>query len=404
MLIFDKKNYYIDGFVISLFFISPVISVPLLIIRSSMGYKYAIVLLCLFIGLLGYVTVPEYYNDLAKYYTKYNIESAYSNKGIYFDLFAREGFVLNILMQVLNVNGLSMQWVPFIVLFLGYYIVFLIYKDIVSGYAGFDLFEQSMLIVLLLSAVDYRGLLLGVRSVFAEILGVYAGYLIFKKSNNKGWLVLLGSCMIHFMMLIYLPLFLFVKSVKSLSVYKALFVISFIFYFLNASITGNVLSYLYSIFPIYEGLDKTYIYGYYAFDYIDEMSENGKIYLIIRSWVVYYILYICLKNIKRDEVFTDIYKLLLISLTLVNVFASYVNLYHRYSVFSILLFLIIFISNVFVSKMRKSDFRKTMYITVLFYMLYSFSGLYSMRELLYSSFSFVFSNNIISIIAYKVIL
>ncbi len=310
------------------FLINPLLSCPMLFIELINRKKYAIFLVSLFLGMLGYITIPLHNDDLTRHYANFQLVGDLSFPDFLVFLLTKPDFLMYTVMYSFSKIGLSKQFLPLLAVFFGYY-----YKlKILDNYTRENkqlskkVFVYFLLIFFL--SIDFRSLTLGIRNSTAIIFFIYGTYKYLIQQNKNGLFYIAIAPVIHTMVFLLLPLVFLAKRIDRPNLYRNLFLFSFLFYLINIEFiisygVNHVTSFL---GPVYQQLATTYTEGYWGSEYLEDKSFKGQIaekLLQIPTFVSFAYLFL----IKRTSHYRNLAYLVGI---LANLLFSFPNLFGRY--------------------------------------------------------------------------
>lgn len=366
------------------FLVNPLISTPFVFIELINKKKYAIGLLAVFFGILGYITIPLDTDDLIRHYADFLDISRLSTSQFFSELWLSNDYAFKLLQYSLARLGLSKQFLPFVCVSIVYYIKLSILYSVVTKVKEVDRRVYIYLLLIFILGVNFRASVLSMRNSVAIHLFLYGVYNWFiEEKSIKGYTYLFLAAVTHFMTLVYLP-FLIIAHIPLVKKYiKYVFYFSFIFYFINTNLITSLLGYWVDQTGIISAnYAEAYIDGFWATDFVDSTSFKGKIFMQIANLPYYFTLFYLLIFKKKITSKTDV--LLYVSATWCNLLFVLPNLFGRYSSLPTLLFLIVFVIDM--PKLRYRYWRNLLYSLFLISLLYSFSQMYSMRQTIAESY------------------
>ncbi|MCC9043602.1 EpsG family protein [Myroides sp. M-43] len=225
MRVFKKSSSNLAFVSFFLFFLSPFIALPFILIDIYNKRRGSYFLLAMFMGVLAFLLLPHTLLDVSRYYENYDLIARMSFSQFIEYLGESSDYVFYSLFYFFSRFDIKFQWVLFIFSTFNYYSVFFVFKKIISTskvvISKKELFIFFTLIFFSLSLLYY---LSGTRYTLATsffILFVY--YYYYEKSIKKGILCFVISVITHIGLVIYLPilfLLLLLKKVKKITVIK----------------------------------------------------------------------------------------------------------------------------------------------------------------------------------------
>lgn len=349
---------------------------------------------------LAYTMVPPISFDLARHYDR-----IYSLRGYSFhDVIEMSGpgyRLFDIYAWLINSLNLPKEFFPASIVFVAYYLVLTVFKDIKLRFLqGSSTLTIALVFATFWFSIGYVGLVSGLRNPLANIIVFYLGYnLIF---NDKIALFLIGSLFAFFV-----HPFAITPAIMVLLAYKFSWWIKKPKYLI---ITGLILAFATQIVTLIIEYISSFLqsFSFYSATYFDESSEFGggllevlNIYGVIMHIVIPRIpiylaqIYLLLLKPKPSD---SLYLLLALLSLYLGIFASYATLYGRMGSF----FLFIFSTYIALKNIppRDSLSRVVLAAYALSLLLYSIVGIYrysgfilsSLPDALYKPLLFIYFN------------
>jgi hypothetical protein len=370
---------------ISSFFIYPIGSVLPIFIEMINGKKYSYFFFSLIMGMFGFITIPLISDDLTRYYSTFEYISNLSFSKFIEYISLKPDFLVYWIMYIFSVIGLSKQFIPFLAVFISYYLLLLVFFD----FTKYNQLKHKNIFILFLSlfilVVNYKAAVLGIRNSAANSILMYGLYQIyFKNKFKRGILISLFAIMTHIMTSVIVILVLINKFLTNNGkLLPLIFYLSFIFYVVNIEPIMTILIEKISIVgPIYQKFILGYIEGYWAFEFIEDLSSKGRIAMNLGRIPIFLSL-IYLLSCRKKSLFRNLVYLVAI---FTNFLFSYPNLYGRFAAVLVLVTLLLFLTEYYhINNLQMRRFFLYLYITV--FLLKTSLMLYSMRETVIKSYS-----------------
>lgn len=351
------------------FIIVPTISFLITIVkifRSDKLKKIDCLIVSLYMAFLGFLVAPL--GDLYRHNAKFELLKKMNFSEIRLELKGSVDYFLTIISTIFSKVGLPFQLIPFLAILFCYYSSFLILKEFIN-YKHKNI--KNLYFFMLFFSINFFVISVGIRSGLAAHVFIYSIYLYYIKNRRVKSIILMSvSLSIHFYILPLIFLFLIAKRIKQGNIEKFL-ILSLVFIFFGKEIVEILINYV-PMPQIIENRIKSYIYGYWAKDYLNEKSIKYMIYLVLSKISYVPIMFYCIffKNTNT------IRKILLILLILSNLFFNFIAIFERYCYISIILGILIMAFEE--NKIRKA--RKLKIIVVYFSVVTFISNIYAFRS------------------------
>lgn len=334
--------------------LSPIMSIPLLILQTIRKDKNVLKLISLLFGFLGFLYIPTSTNDKARYFERY----------IYFDdlslekfldhlvLTKRPDFVFESMLFIFSKMNIDIQWLFLLITtFIVYSILSFCNNILENNYKQSKLLSLTPLMVLIIIlSFSYSGLFSGVRYYFALSIFLWSIYYLFiNKHLVKGVILITLSILTHFSFSLFVPAIIIFLIFKSRINYKYIFICSLVFLILPQNFLENILGFL--------ELPETY--GNKADVYLNsevEFSQNSIILNFLRNaWIYFLFFFILFINKDKDN---DLINLLIFFTSVVNITYAIPLVYNRYIILLKIMFLVV----IFISSIKDNTSKKYLYI------------------------------------------
>lgn len=361
-ILFSIINNNKRNFVILLFLISPLLSLPFIFIEIYNKKRYAQSLLAIFMGFAAFLYPPL--GDLYRHTKAYFDFIIYPEK-LGLTIEQKGDFLLYIISYLFGYLGIKFEFVRFIFITISYEIIFWIFRDIIKRRN--ELKNNYFKIFLIFYfCLPFIYLTSGLRQWEGNCLFVLGIYLLCNK-RKIGLIPLLLSVCLHISFIIYIFIFLPIVIFK----YKitnriSIILIGLIIIFLNP-LTINLLLDLLSLPDILKRMILLYIEGKWNGEVFEENNFKFKMLLQFKIAMVYPFLF--LPFLLQNNLYTGIARLC-IPIFIFGLMFSY-SIYDR---FAEIIFLLGFSSFILYYKKIKSIFFKRIIKLVLFLTILSFSS------------------------------
>jgi hypothetical protein len=391
---FDKYS------VINLFIFYPLGAIPFLVKDMKRLKRYAFFLLAVFMGLLGFLIVPLDNDDLASHYETFEFIA----EGNWSDLilFLRENvdFVLYLVMYLISSLHLPKELLPFLSVFLGYYIKFMIFYRFMKFHAKVELTTSEyfgIFLMICFFSTPFRNFALHIRNFVAVAVICYGVYLIFIEDDKKGWIYVILAPFIHFMVILIIPLIIISRFFKISRILRFVFIVSFVFMMLPTSYVTNYITSINYSNEKFEQKQRVYGEGYYVGDYLDDISFKGRVAGIIGLFPIFFI-FTYLVIFKTESCLRNLTYLTAI---LCNFFYSTPMIYGRYTYILVSFFFLLLLyefncNNI--GSSRKYFLKYFMIVTFIVFL----SGLYSTKAQIIKGDIKIFYNSLPTVFLYSV--
>lgn len=362
-----------------LFLLSPFLSFPFLLIQILGKNKFALRLLFVLFGLIGFAYIPSVTNDKAKYYLRYDLykDFDFSQFAEYLVYIKRPDFIFE---SLIFVTSKTMLHLDYLFLVLTWFSVFAVFWVIVKITNYYSLNRNQFIIVVLLNLFVFSlpGLFSGVRFTFGvSLFFISLYYLLYQRKPLWGCILLFLSIQTHFSILYFVPsivwLYFYRNNGNKL---KYMFYVSLLFLFIPPSLTSSLLGSI-NISESYSSKADLYLNQE---DHISQNFNNNSnsliIYFLRTSWIFLVYLYLIVRDkaINSSGYLITTTSLLYIFLFFINLTYSIPTIYSRYLLIVKILALILIIMDTIASK--KNRF---LYLFLIFYFISFFTDIYILR-------------------------
>lgn len=211
-----------------LFFISPIISIPLVLIGICSCKKSAFFLFSLFLGLIAFTSIP--FADLFRHTLHY-----YSYEGLTISeviQISDSDFLVPLITSFFINNHIPYEYFRLSQITIGFYLLCLIFRSMINSspvaYSNKDIFYRFCILFLLFELLITIS---GVRFGFSVILFVCGVHLFIKEKKLSAASIFIIAALVHISMSFFIPLFLILFKVKP-SLKKAIILFIFLSFFM----------------------------------------------------------------------------------------------------------------------------------------------------------------------------
>ncbi|WP_312697184.1 EpsG family protein [Sphingobacterium mizutaii] len=375
-----KKNRFES---LLLLILIPILSIPSIILQIIRKDKWGGYSLGIIVGLIGFLYVPSLPNDKARYYERYEIYDSLSFDGFvdFIIQLKKPDFIFDFGIYLFSRFNIPFEFFFFFLSCICIILPLKIINELIQiGKVKMNYSYLSIVSILVIS-FSLPGLYSGARFTLGLTVFVYGliKFLIFQK-RKSGLLIILLSTQIHFSLLFLCPsLLLFNNKILEKLPFRALFIISFIFFLIPSS----VITQLFGFLSFSESLsNKTTLYTE-GTDFVSQNfdSNEGSYAMFIIRGLWYYFMIITLLIFGKKLIFNDVsavfVKLLYFLIFLSNLTYGFPTIFTRY-ILVVKLVLTIFLIYLYVY--QKSSLVKTIfYLTFILFLCSFFIDIYVLR-------------------------
>lgn len=355
---------------IVIFIATPLLSLPLIFLQLRKKDQWGSVLLSLLLGVVAYNYIPSISNDKAKYYERYETFQDYTLSQFteFLVSIKKPDFIFDFIIFFFSNLGIPLDFAFFVLTFLSVFTIFKIVNTIInkSTVAQYDYLFVSLMT---LFSFSLPSLFSGLRFTLGATVFMYGVFqLLFKGNIRWGVIYLIVAAQIHFSLLFFLPAVLCVELDKRKMInYRILFLISFVFFLIPASFTGQLLSLL----SISESLEaKTSVYvgsDDFVSQNFDSNQSSVAVYLLRTMWYYVMLAYLLIfhKKLSFDTWSSNILIFIYVCVFFVNFTFPFTTIFSRLTLFIKFLFLFHLLYQFFTQNNVFS--KKALYVIFLFY-------------------------------------
>lgn len=367
-----------------IFLLSPVLSIPFILNGIYNKNKRSVFLFVILVGIISFSYIPSITNDKADYYYLYQDFSTYSFADFReYILLYKVDFIFYFFIYIFALINIPLHFLFLIVTVFTVAIYFKLFLELAKCLPTLKNSLFFIYFLLFLFSLSPPNLLSGVRYFMAIsiVLNSFVNYILFKKNFLHCLLLLILAALTHFSTLVFIPVFLLISlKPKSNKFYRSIFLISFLFVLIPRSFLLDQLSNI-SLFDTLDSKVQSYLGEKDAIEnslLIGNWNNASKIFLNT-LWV--FILYFYLIITRKKN--SPIKNLLLLVLSVCNIFYSAPTIYQRYQILALILFIIL----LFMDNFKKENNLKTIYTLLIILSLNFFGDVYAMRANLIKSFN-----------------
>lgn len=252
-----------------LFFIYPILALPFILKEVKNNAKYAYFYLSIFMGYVGmlYPPIGDYY----RYVQDFNIYSTLSFSELCIFFAIKTDFLMPVVFWVLGKVGFSPDFTRFLYNFIGYYLLFSIFRSITWNDSNNN--RRFFLFLLLMLYVSFRLFL--TRFGLSTVIFMYGVYNVFY-DRKQGWMFLLLSAFHHFSFIVPIGMVVVARSLNFEGNKKLTLILLFISLVFVSDIISPILNMISSKSVIVEHIFY-YVDGYYASEYYEDHSFKFRL-------------------------------------------------------------------------------------------------------------------------------
>ena len=282
---------------ILLFILCPILSLPFIFYYISKRKYEAMTLLSLFMALCSILWPPtgDLYRHNMMYYEfqKMSIDQFIVFISMQFD------FILYLISFSFAKLGLPFEYIRAILVFVVYQMTFWTFRDCLRQNPNLDKSYMLFFLLFFLSVLFFV-ITQGLRYGFAIYLFAFGAYLYLIDKNSIGLFCMILSIFVHYSLIPYLLLLLFVKFVANVSSFKIVILSAICIFTFSSSIGESIIN----VLPIGDELNRTlliYTSGYYSGEFLDDHSLFYQLSRILTSVMVYPLIYFVVRNDIEGE-------------------------------------------------------------------------------------------------------
>lgn len=376
----------------SLFFISPILSIPLILVDIYKRKEIGIMFFCLFLSLLSFYYIEHidydkvYYVELYHFYRQYEI-----NDFLKLIVFKHQDFIFYSIIFFFASIGLPFQFTSAFVTFITTYFIFSSFHHVAlaNSLQSKKYFYYFLLVLFSLSLLH---LFSGIRFYLGASFVIYVFFNAENKSFRSNLMLLILAGFTHFSLLLFIPVFIVTYSKKKKKLLRLVYIISLIIAFLPKERLLNSLNLSY-----FNEFIQLKVSGYLSGDdIIESQIKSGSMYYRVKI-VLHQISFVIMNLIilLRNRKFSSFSNIVLI-ISVSNLFYSSPVIYERLLVLSVFSMIVLFISlsnvkNKLIDRILKSFF----IIIIISYFLLDFTLLYRYFRISFLDIGILFFWNIL---------
>ncbi|MGG5570940.1 EpsG family protein [Myroides odoratimimus] len=257
----SQYNFSILAFVC--FLISPILSLPFILLGIFNRERLSLFLTSLFIGVLSYYLIPAWELDISRYYLMYQEISMSNYNGFKLIVAEQNDYVFFFLYYLLSRFGISFQFLLLIISTFNFYTCLLV-GDLILKRSKASRNSYFMLMGSLILSLPILSMVSVSRFALAFSFFMLFVYYHLKKNTKLSYSFMALSCFTHFAFAVYVPfLVLFNFYTNRTKINRMLMVICF--FVLVFTATGGLLNVL----------QRIPIIGEKAMIYLDVFEESN---------------------------------------------------------------------------------------------------------------------------------
>lgn len=357
---------------ILLYLISPIISLPTILLGLVKRRLISYIVYALFIAFISYMFIPTIEMDKSRHFEFYQYIKHFSLQEFFIYNFKDSpDFLFRLFLYLGSVIGISFHHIIFFVTFLTVYLIFLTYYKYIKN-SGLSKRYNIIIAFLIIFSLSYIDIISGLRYTLALALVFYGFYIGIKSHKKMGFIFIFLGLLTHFGIISFLLLYLIYPLLDKIHIkkLKILLLISVFFVLIPQSLMLEIFQSL-GISKAIDTKANAYLGGNDIENTKDTFSTLFiKFFNII--WVILISLYILIKNASKTE--SIYYKILIYLLIFTNVFISIPIIFNRYALF-IKLFLVLFLLD---NELKKNNIKITLVFLFIFFVI-SFNQFIVMR-------------------------
>lgn len=299
---------------ILVFIIFPLAAVPFIIKGMLRNKRWAFVLWAIFMGLLGILYPPT--GDLYRYTQDFILIRDASWDDFKMFLLFKQDWLLPYLSYLLGRLGLNFDLSRFIYNFISYWLLGLIYLDIIKSNPAYSK-KNAILFLGTFMVFSIGGYT--IRFSASSVLFAYGAYLVVFKNKRCGWMFVVLSVLNHLSFIVFAVILFFCR----LRIFYFSKKIVVLFVILSFAVDSSVMVKILSFMPVdIVNHYSIYLDGYWAGDFLKDHSFLYRLQMLLISLISYAaaIIYILTYNIKYKTI--AIVNGVLLLTTLVTPFAT----------------------------------------------------------------------------------
>lgn len=293
----SKQCYYKKNIItIILFVVFPLFSLPAIFKGMYQLNRCAFVLYSLFMGLIGIMAPPV--GDLYRYTLDFQFYSDCNWNDFLGILIVKQDIILPLLSWTFGNLGFKADIIRFIFSFSGYYLLTNLFFMIISDNnqlteKKYRIYILGFFFPLLLTAFCYRYSL-------GMILFLNGAYLVFYRQNRRiGWFFWILAILTHFTFIVQVTILCFTRFRFFQWGRFTLLVIILSTLLLD---TNPIVQQFLNMLPSeYSTHYMYYVDGYWAEEYVEDLTWRGKMLLILTNLVVYICIFVYYRVYNRID-------------------------------------------------------------------------------------------------------
>lgn len=340
------------------FFLSPLFSIPLILLQLKKRDNSVLILVALFFGYLSFLYIPSISNDKAEYYSRYAkyLDYDFGDLINYLKAVSRPDFVFEFIIYFFARLNINIQLMFFFLTSFTVYSIFAFVKEVVNKYVNGNFYFTIFTTLLIIFSLSFSGLLSGIRFYFATGIFIWSIYFLFFQINiRRGVLLFILTLFTHFSFAFFIPAIILVYLFPANLNPKIVLGFSLLFLFLPKDFLGSIFGFL--------QMPESYSNKADSYMNVEQVtSENSLILNFLRNlWLYFAYFYLLFFNKNSNN---KALLVLMIFLSFVNITYSVPLIFNRYTVVLKILFLTYLL---FLYKSNKLDLKYLLLFSASFF-------------------------------------
>lgn len=360
------------------FLLSPLLSIPFLLIQLRRGDRYVKIILSLLIGLLSFVYIPHFTNDKTRYFERYEHFKFIDFDGFLLHLVytQRPDFIFEFFIFCFSKIGFNIQYLILLVSSFTFYSIYSFFENVFSYYK-IERRWYKFIAPIVLVTLSVAALFSGIRFYLGTAFLLWAiDFMLLRKNTKIGILFLALSVSTHFSFSMFVPILLLYRFFPNNALLlKALLSVCLVLWFIPKDFLERFIDVL-KLSESYKGKSEAYI--------TDEVkrSENMLILMYIQNlWSYFAVIFLLL--IKKNKI-TNYVKFIILSFVVIGITHPLIVVYARY----MLVVKILFFSYLLVLKINKKIGKLPFYTLIVVAILGFLVDIITQRNNITASFQF----------------
>lgn len=310
-----KTSKYTLG-TLCLFILLPLYSTPFIVYGMWKQRKSAFVLWALFMGLIGILIPPT--GDFYRYTMDYELYKGLDWGDFILVASFKKDLMLPMVSYFIAEAGLNFDMSRFLYNFWSYYLLGILYLDIVQANSNLQNKKEAMYALGFFMVFNLYAFC--ARYSLSTVFLVYGAYKIVYKERKNGWCWIGLSIVNHFSFIIQAIALLF----QQLHFFRFGKKIVILFILCSFCFDSSLMIKAFNALPVdFVSSYIEYVDGYWASDYLNDRSWKYKIMLFIGNLIQYFcVLIFIMQYNKNDRKYTSLTNAMLLLATITTPFAA----------------------------------------------------------------------------------